>query len=81
MKADHPPHPTRVVPTVAFFLLLLLSAALSSGCAQKAQSRAEAERKFLAPTDINKLTPAARNRLPGGGAFQPTGPAAPSAAR
>jgi hypothetical protein len=56
--------------TIALLLLLVLSA----GCAEKAVSRAEAERKFLAPTDVNKLTPEARAHLPGGGKFQPTGP-------
>ena len=45
---------------VAMALLLLV---LSSGCAQKTESRSAEEKKFLAPTDLNKLTPEARAQL------------------
>ena len=45
---------------IAAALLLLV---LSSGCAQKTESRAVEEKKFLAPTNLNKLTPAARAQI------------------
>lgn len=64
-------------------LALLFLVAFASGCGeQKAANRADEEQKFLAPTDMNKLTPAARealSRMPGGEKAPPPGaaPAAP----
>jgi hypothetical protein len=53
--------------------VLLALVVVGSGCGKKAPTRAEQERQFLAPTDVNKLSPEARSHLPGGGKFQPTG--------
>ncbi|MBC8134792.1 MAG: hypothetical protein H8F28_02765 [Fibrella sp.] len=62
-----------VVPATAVVALLFLLV-YCAGCAnKKTTSDAEARRDFLAPTDVNKLTPEARAHLPGGGKFQPTG--------
>lgn len=62
-----------VVPGAAVFGLLFL-VAFPMGCAKKPPSRAESERKFLAPTDVSKLTPEARAHLPGAAKFQRTKP-------
>jgi hypothetical protein len=71
MKIYHRESLPAIVPGTVTALLLL---AFSPGCAQKAQSRSEAEQRFLAPTDINKLTPEARARLPRGGGAPPVRP-------
>ena len=63
-------------------LALLFPLALTPGCAEnKPADRADAEKKFLAPTDVNKLTPAARealSRMPGGDKAPPVNGAAPA---
>lgn len=42
---------------------LLSLLAFAPGCAPKTESRTAEEKKFLAPTNLNKLTPEARAHL------------------
>lgn len=63
-----------VVGTATFVLLFL--ATLTSGCRQSPTNRAEEAKKFLAPTDVSKLRPEAREALshmPGGDKYKPAG--------
>lgn len=69
-KLQIPGGVTARMATLALMIMCVFSAA---GCTNKAPDAAEAKRNFLAPTDVNKLTPEARAHLPGGGKFQPTG--------
>ena len=66
-----------VTGTAALTLLFLI--ALTPGCGQpKAENHADEVKQFLAPTDLNKLTPQAREALrhmPGGDKAQTPGSA------
>ena len=58
-------------------VVLLFPIALTPGCGQpKAATRTDEVKQFLAPTDVSKLRPEAREALshmPGGDKFQPSG--------
>lgn len=71
MRRSHLKSRSGIVPAFSA-LAVLFVLVFSAGCTKKAESDSKARQDFLAPTDVNKLTPEARAHLPGSEKFQPT---------